>query len=901
MQSLACWAASKMARAARSARGLCSAMIVTAMAVAGLSALSPAVQAGALTAGRVSHRPASVRGDEDTASQDDLRTGWDPNEPGLSPAVVGGGTFGQVFSTAVKGQVYGQPLVIGSTVIVATENDWVYALNATTGAILWSKSLGAPWPITSCTDLTPNIGVTSTPVYDPTTGAVYVMALIKGTTVAFHLFGLKLSNGTTVLNRTISGHPSNDSHITFQAKPQDQRTALLLNNGWVYAGFASHCDHKPYAGYVAAVDVQAKPVTSTLWTDEAGVSDDQAGIWQSGGGLMSDGPGRIFFTSGNGISPAAGPGDAPPGQLAESVVRLAPQANGTLAAQDFFSPSNAPTLDAGDRDFGAGGPVGLPFGTATYPDLLVQAGKDGRIFVLNRDNLGGRKQGAGGTDNDLLLAGPYGGQWGHPAIFADTPTLTTANAATSNDYMYYVGKSDYLRALRFGDSSTDTPTLTDAGNSTFTFGFSSGSPVVTSNGTDPASAVVWVVDTAGATGKNATLTAFDAIPQPATGGGTQMTEIWSAPIGTASKFMIPASDNGMVYVGTRDGHVIGFGVTTAGALKRGKTVTFRDTSLGSSSATHVSVTATRRVTVSRDAVAGSASPDPFTLGRVTLTRGGSGKAVAVKFPVRLHKGDALHVAAAFRPTVIGGATGEVSFITGTGPSGRISVPLVGDGTRGGLFATEPELAFAVNTNDGEKITNVPVGITAALVTDIVNGGTTPVKVTRVKLPAGPYTVSGMPRTGSVIKPGEAVPVQVVYAPQQTVTSKDSFTITGSSGTSATVHLVGTGIKPVTKFTASPSVVHFGSVKVGHTATVWIHVVNVGNQPSLMRKTALPNTPFGAPLTVVNGLPVNGGYDLSLPVTFHPTRKGAFTGNYTLRWTDRFGSHALSVRVTGTGT
>jgi iron transport multicopper oxidase len=104
----------------------------------------------------------------------------------------------------------------------------------------------------------------------------------------------------------------------------------------------------------------------TLWTDESGVTYNEGGIWQSGGGLMSDGAGRIFFTSGNGVSPSVRAGGSPGGQLAESVVRLGVSASGTLAAKDFFSPGNAPTLDAADTDFGAGGPVGVPFGTATW-------------------------------------------------------------------------------------------------------------------------------------------------------------------------------------------------------------------------------------------------------------------------------------------------------------------------------------------------------------------------------------------------------------------------------------------------------------------------------------------------------------------------------------------------------
>ena len=137
----------------------------------------------AAAVGVVPPLPGAVAGaDEVTASQGNLRDGWDASEPGLSPSVVAGGTFGQLFSTAVDGQVYGQPLIAGSTLIVTTENDSVYGLNAVTGAIEWQRSLGAPLPSTAqggCTDLTPDIGVTSTPVYDPGTGTLYVVAVVN--------------------------------------------------------------------------------------------------------------------------------------------------------------------------------------------------------------------------------------------------------------------------------------------------------------------------------------------------------------------------------------------------------------------------------------------------------------------------------------------------------------------------------------------------------------------------------------------------------------------------------------------------------------------------------------------------------------------------------------------------
>jgi hypothetical protein len=673
-------------------------------------------------------------------------------------------------------------------------------------------------------------------------------------------------------------------------------------NGWVYATFGSHCDYRSYTGYVAGFNVGSTTSTAktTLWTDEADVSYVKGGIWQAGGGIMSDGSGRIFVATGNGISPAPGPGSKPPGELAESVIRLAVNnTTGALSAQDFFSPENAPALDASDTDFGSGGPTGLPFGTTTYPDEVMQAGKDGRIFVLDRDNLGGREQGPGNTDQFLAESGPYAGQWGHPAFFADTPTLTTGNASSSNDYMVFVGKNDFMREFKFGDSASDEPTFTDVANSTSTLGYTSGSPTITSNGTDATTGVIWAVDASGATGSGAFLGAWQLLPVPQSGGGVMLSEIWSAPIGTSSKFSVAATDNGMVYVGTRDGHVLGFGLTGGAALARSASAQFGDTPVVSSASKRVSVTATRTVTVTGASVSAAATPAPFTLGRVTVTRHGSDAPVSARFPVTLNKGDALRAVARFAPSMVGGADGVVSFTTAARPSVPVSVPLIGDGTRPGLYMVNSSLSFVVNEHDGLLIEDVPVGVYVPVVDDLVNGGAKPVTVTSINRPAGPYRVSGLPKVGWVIKPGEALPVRLAFVPQHAGAASSSLTITASDGTSATVAMTGTGLRPVTKFTASPSVVHFGPVPVGHTATVMIHVVNDGNQPSVMGRSALPGGAFGAPLRIPDGLPVNGDNSLVLPVVFHPAKAGAYHGTYKVTWTDRFGSHSLLVPITGT--
>jgi hypothetical protein len=876
-----------------------------------VAATSVVVAASATLSGALPGGPgATARADDVTASQDALRTGWDPNEPGLSPGVVTGGTFGQLFSTAVNGPIYAQPLVAGSTVIVATENDWVYGLDAQTGRIKWSQQIGNPFPtsLVGCTDLGASSGVTSTGVYDPVSGTVYLVADTvppgaPDTQPEFELFGLNAQTGQISLTVPIQGAPVNAPGRTFSAFSQLQRPALLLQNGVVYASFGSYCDFLPYLGYVAGVNVSTGAVT--LWTTEAGVTDNRGAIWQSGGGLMSDGPNRIFFTSGNGVSPAPGPGTLPPPELSESVVRLAVQSGGPggqvgLTPQDFFSPANAPALDAIDQDLGAGGPVGLPVGTAAYPHLLVQAGKEGKVFVLNRDNLGGREQGPGGTDAYLAEIGRFGGLWGHPAVFEASTSPLPAGSAGLDDYVYYLGKSDNLRALRLGADASGLPTLTDVANSTTVFGFSSGSPVVTSNGTDPSSAVVWVVGADGGSGANGTLYAYNAVPQQVSG-ALQLKQIWSAPIGTASKFYIPATSNGRVYVATRDGHVLGFGSPDAAPLTGASPLSFQAAAGGPGQTETASVTATAAVSVSQPALSATGTTDPFSLGQATVTPAGGGSPVPVaSFPVTLNQGDTLGVPVTFGPSAPGPVTGSLTFAT-TSPDGTVSYPpvntsLSANGTQDGLFASPGSLTF------GSSSAPVPVGTGMPMTLDIINYGTTSASVTGVSPPSAPFSATGLPAPGATIAPGQSVPVTVTYAPSAPTTSgpdQGSFTIDGSTG-NVTVSLTGNAVAGDSSMTASPNQVDFGSVPLGQQATITVGISNTGNLPATVASVSTPDAPFGAPAPVSVGLPVNPGYDLQIPVTFTPSSSGSVSWAYRLTWTDAQGSHVITVPVTGTG-
>jgi hypothetical protein len=727
-----------------------------------------------------------------------------------------------------------------------------------------------------------------------------VAATMVNSSPSYSLYGINASTGGIAAKVPIAGSPTNDSSITFNAAQQWERPGLLLVNGSVYAAFGSHCDGTPYVGFVAGINNSTHALT--LWSDETGVTDNQAGIWQSGGGLMSDGTGRIFFASGNGVSPAAGPGTSPPGQLAESVVRLGVQTSGSLTATDFFSPKNAPTLDSQDLDLGSAGPVGLPFGTSKYPHLLAQGGKYGRIYLLNRDNLGGRMQGPSGSDASLRIICCFAALFGHPAAFADTPVLSASNASAANDFLYYVGKTDYLREMKWGVDSTGIPILHTVATSSFTFGYTAGSPVVTSNGTDPSSAIVWAVNTTGSSGASGTLDAFNAVPASTctSAAPCKLTPIWSAPIGTASKFSVPATSGGRIYVGTRDGHVLGFGVKTAAAALLGKAAptTFGQTPVSATATKDVTVTAATTVTVSGASATSGTSTNPFTVGQVTETATGSKTNVPVTFPVTLSRGDALHAQVKFAPSAPGGALGALSFATPSAPVPSVSVPLSGDGTQTGLYATPASQSLALVSAAGTA--NVPVGTTVSRTVEITNGGTSAETVTSVAPPAAPFNAAGLPARGSIINPGESVTVQVAFAPRRAGAAAGSLTVSGDSGTSASVQLSGVGLPAVSKFIASPAAVNFGSVPRGHRAKAVIDIANTGNQPAIVSKVAPLHSPFGTPYNVARGLQVNAGEDLKIPVTFTPARNGTFIGVYRLTWSDRFGPHTLDVSLTGTG-
>ncbi len=500
-----------------------------------------------------------------TYHNDVARTGANLNETELTPANVNPAQFGKLAQAAVDGQVYAQPLVKtgvvfrdGSThdvVFVATEHDSVYAFDANTLSPLWKDSFINPaagiTPASSAslafTDLVPEVGITGTPVIDAATNTLFVVSEVQETmagqlTYAHQLHALDLATGAERLGGPLiieasaagRGVGSVRGQVAFQSKWELQRSALLLDNGSVYVAFSSHGDLGPYHGWVLGYDSQTLRPTASYNITPNG---QQGGIWMSGGGLASDTSGFIYLSSGNGtFHPRPRRGD-----YGDSIVKLAPSnLPERLAVVDYYTPSSQAYLNANDLDLGSGGVMLLPNQAGPFPHLLVTGAKEGRLYLINRDNLGRFVANPTRERSHQQIPGALHRIFSSPAYF--------------NGTIYYVG---------FGNPGVSTPNQGDrlkaysivngvinpaATSSPLAYGFPGAVPSVSANGATDG--IVWTISNAGGgLGNVAELRAFDA---------ANVTRVLydSTQIGTrdqattAVKFAAPTVTNGKVYVGS---------------------------------------------------------------------------------------------------------------------------------------------------------------------------------------------------------------------------------------------------------------------------------------------------------------------------------------------------------------
>jgi len=487
-----------------------------------------------------------------TYHNDNARTGQNLQETILTPANVDPTNFGKLFSSPVDGRVYAQPLYVPNVniggqvhnvIIVATAHDSVYAFDADNPVSppLWQTSFINPPGVTSvpssdyaCNEIQPEMGIISTPVIDPVSGTLYVVAMTKetGPTYLFRLHALSVKTGAevgtghVVIQASVPGTgDGNDGqgHVPFNAFQHKQRAALLLSDGTVYIGFSANCDTDPYHGWLFGYDANSLALLATFNDTPNG---SRGGIWN--GGPSADAAGNVFVITGNGTFD--GPSPAGNNNLSDSFLRLAA---GTLKLLDFFTPFNQTDLAALDLDLGSSAPVLLPDQPGLHPHLMVGGGKEGRIYLVNRDNMGHFQA---GSDNQIVQE-----VTGQLAFDPSTGSLFTAPAYFNNT-VYFLANHDVLKAFSLINGKLSTSPVSQA---TTQFGYPGASPSISANGSN--NGIVWVIEN----GNTAALHAYSAANVAIELYNSNTNSARDA-LGVGVAFTVPTVFKGKVYVGTEN-------------------------------------------------------------------------------------------------------------------------------------------------------------------------------------------------------------------------------------------------------------------------------------------------------------------------------------------------------------
>lgn len=498
--------------------------------------------------------PAPAGTDVLTYKNDLNRSGQNLTESTLTLANVNSSAFGLLRNLPVDGKVDAQPLYLSqlnisgkadNAVYVATEHDSMYAFDSDTGAVLWHVSLLATGETLSdtrgCSQVVPEIGITSTPVIDRHAGAhgtIFVVAMSKDASSNYHqrLHALDVATGAELLNgpmEVAATFPTNGGGTTtFSAGQYEERAALLLVNGTIYTSWTSHCDIPPYTGWIIAFAQSTLGRTAVL--NVAPNSGAGPAIWMSGGGPAADSSGNIYLLTANGAFETTLNASGFPNlqDYGNSFLKIS-TAGGSLSVADYFTMYNEVTESSGDQDLGSGGAMLLPDlmdSTNTVRHLAVGAGKDGNIYVVNRDSMGKFNSTGNSQIWQQVSGGVASGIFSTPAYF--------------NGTVYYGDVGAALKAFKV--TSAKLVAMPQSQSST-QFAFPGTAPSVSANGTS--NAIVWAHENT----NPAVLHAFDA--------ANLAQEIYNSDqaagnrdqFGAGNKFITPTVADGKVFVGTTSG------------------------------------------------------------------------------------------------------------------------------------------------------------------------------------------------------------------------------------------------------------------------------------------------------------------------------------------------------------
>lgn len=497
-----------------------------------------------------------------TFHNDIARTGQNLSETILTTSNVNSSSFGKLFSMSVDGVIDAEPLYLSSLSIggvthnvlyVVTENDSVYAFDADTGTQLWKVSVllsgETPSGDQGCSQITPQIGITATPVIDPSSGphgTIYVVAMsVKGSTYFQRIHALDVTTGQEEFGGPVAvqakypgrGDNSQDGYVVFNPKQYAERQALLLLNGVVYTGWTSHCDSRPYTGWLIGYSESTLKQTSVLNLTPNG---NEGSIWQAGSGVASDGT-YIFFLDANGTFDTTLNSEGFPehGDYGNAFIKVS-TTNNQLAVADYFTMYNTVNESDADEDFGSGGALILPpmkDSTGTERYLAIGAGKDSNIYIVDRTNMGKFNPNNDNAIYQEINGALSSGVWAMSAYF--------------NGSVYFGPQVNNLMQFKFSQAKLST---TPVSKSAATFEYPGTTPSISANGSS--NGIVWAIEHSDPTD---VLHAYPA--------GNLAKELYNSnqaaggrdSFGPASHFGTPMIVNGKVYVGTIT-HVTAFGL-----------------------------------------------------------------------------------------------------------------------------------------------------------------------------------------------------------------------------------------------------------------------------------------------------------------------------------------------------
>ena len=497
-----------------------------------------------------------------TYHNDIARTGQNLGETTLTTSNVNSSSFGKLFTMPVDGVIDAEPLYLSGVSIggvthnvlyTVTENDSVYAFDADSGTQLWKVSVllsgESPSGDQGCGQISPQIGITSTPVIDRKSGphgTIYVLAMsVKGSTYFQRVHALDVTTGQEEFGGPVAvqakypgtGDNHHNGFVIFDPKQYAERAGLLLLNQVVYTGWTSHCDNRPYTGWLIGYHETNLQQTSVLNLTPNG---NEGSIWQAGGGLASDGS-NIYFLDANGVFDTTLNSQGFPvnGDYGNAMVKVS-TTNHQLAVADYFNMFNTVAESDSDEDLGSGGAVVLPpmkdpTGTTRY--LVIGAGKDTNIYIADRTNMGKFNP---NNDNALYqeIDGVLGGGiWSAPAAYSGS--------------IYYGPVGNNLLQFKFSQAKLST---TPASVSSASFTYPGTTPSVSANGST--NGIVWAIEHSDPNdvlhAYNATNLATELYNSNQAAGGRDS-------FGQASHFGTPMIINGKVYVGTTN-NVTAFGL-----------------------------------------------------------------------------------------------------------------------------------------------------------------------------------------------------------------------------------------------------------------------------------------------------------------------------------------------------